>query len=139
MKKSQLKQIIKEEIKNILTEESSKNWTGGSSSLEDFITIIKNLPEDIKSIEIPINPSIFNPKVKTFNSPIDPEKKKEIIDITKYLTGEFKKKNDPIYSYSLNSYYGNKISPEQDDLYIKIDTKQSDEFGDSMSKGGGLD
>ena len=111
--------------------------------MNEFIKQIKDLPETLESIKVPIETIAFNPKDKTFDGPIKPGDKNKIIKIVKDMTKEFKEKGDPITMYGIRSYFGvlSRDKEVNDKCYIQFRTKGHDKFGKAMSRGdhGSLD
>jgi hypothetical protein len=118
-------------------------WAGSSDKEKDFIKMIKDLPETLESIKVPITTGHFNPEQKEFKGPINNSKKNAIIKIVKQMTKEYDKKQDSIIKYQLSSYYGvsSPARHETDPAYISFRTKGSEKFGKAMSRGdyGSLD
>ena len=112
-------------------------WAGSSDKEKDFIRMIKDLPETLSSVKVPIETSHFNPADKEFKGPINNAKKNAIIKIVKQMTKEYNQKKDPIVNYRIASYYGvsSPARHDTDPAYIQFNTKGSDEFGKAMSRG----
>jgi len=121
----------------------NSTFQGKTSNMNDFIKHIKELPETLKSIKVPIETSAFSPNSETFDGPIKSGDKAKIIKIIKDVTKEFKKKGDPIYEYGIRSFYGVLSADREvkDPVYVSFRTKAHDKFGQAMSRGdhGSLD
>jgi hypothetical protein len=111
--------------------------------MNEFIKQIKDLPETLESIRVPIETIAFNPKDKTFKGPIKSGDKNKIIKIVKDITKEFKEKGDPITKYGIRSYFGvlSRDKEVNDKCYIQFRTEGHNRFGKAMSRGdhGSLD
>ena len=115
----------------------SSTFQGSTSNMNEFIKHIKDLPKTLESIKIPIETLAFNPDQEEFKGPITSGDKNKMIKIVKEMTKEFKEKGDPIYEYSISSYYGvlSGDSEVEDPCYISFRTKSHDRFGQAMSRG----
>ena len=115
----------------------SSLFQGSTSNMNEFIKQIKDLPETLESIKVPIETLAFNPKNKTFKSPIKSSDKNQIIKIIKSMTKDFKEEGDPITQYKIRSYFGvlSRDKEVNDKCYIMFSTKGHDKFGAAMSRG----
>ena len=113
------------------------SFQGSTSNMNEFIKHIKDLPETLESIKIPVQTLAFNPEDKTFKGPINSSVKNKIIKIIKDMAKEFKKSGDPITKYGIRSYYGVLSGDKEvnDAVYIQFRTKGHDKFGQAMSRG----
>jgi len=119
---------------------------GKTNSMQEFVTHIKNLPEELGSIKVTNSTLSFTDSSHDveFKKKFTSANKAEVIKIIRDLSIEFKKKKDPIYQYELRSYYGTigkQRPPAENKFYISLQTKAKDDFGDRMSRGmmGSLD
>lgn len=142
----QFNQFVNEKIEYSSTkvngQDVTSSWAGKADNEKDFIKMIENAPETLKSIQVQTGTSHFNPDREEFKGPITASTKKKIIKIIKDVTKEYKSKGDPITSYQLNSYYGVfGKDHESHPAYIQYSTKGSDRFANDMSSGkyGSLD
>jgi len=115
----------------------SSSFQGSTSNMNEFIKQIKDLPETLESIRVPIETIAFNPKDKTFKGPIKSGDKNKIIKIVKDITKEFKEKGDPITKYGIRSYFGvlSRDKEVNDKCYIQFRTEGHNRFGKAMSRG----
>ena len=115
----------------------SSTFQGSTSNMNEFIKHVKDLPKTLKSIKIPTETLSFNPDQEEFKGPISSGDKNKIIKIIKDLTKQFKEKGDPVYEYSISSYYGvlSGSGETNDPIYISFRTKGHDRFGQAMSRG----
>ena len=140
------REFLNEKIKYASTrvngEERVSTWSGTTDNLKDFIKMIEDAPETLKSIKVTSGTNSFSPPREEFKGPIDASKKRKIIKIVKDVTKEFKKKGDTVTTYRFNSYYGaGSRNHHEDPAYIDYRTKALDKFADDMSSGkyGSLD
>ena len=117
-------------------EERVSSWSGTADNLKDFIKLIENAPETLRSIKVTSSTSSFAPSSEEFKGPINSSKKRKIIKIVKEMTKAFKDKGDAITSYRFNSYFGaGSRNHHEDPAYIDYRTKAIDQFGKDMSSG----
>ena len=112
---------------------------GKTNSMMEFVKHIKNLPEELGSIQVTNSTLSFTDsshEVK-FKKRFTPSNKAQVIKIIKNITNEFKKNGDPVYEYELSSFYGTlgKRTPAENNYYITMRTKGKDDFGRRMSRG----
>ena len=112
---------------------------GKTNSMMEFVKHIKNLPEELGSIQVTNSTLSFTDsshEVK-FEKRFTPSNKAQVIKIIKNITNEFKKKGDPVYEYELRSFFGTlgKRTPAENKYYITMRTKGKDDFGRRMSRG----
>ena len=119
---------------------------GKTNSMQEFVTHIKNLPEEIGSIKVTNSTISFTSSRDDveFKNKFTSADKAKVIKIIRDLSIEFKKKKDPIYQYELRSYFGTigkQKPPAENKFYISLKTKAKDDFGDRMRSGkmGSLD
>lgn len=115
----------------------TSSWAGNANNLDDFIKLIKDMPETLESIKVTKETSPFNPASEKFEGPITPDKKESIISIVKDVDKQFKEKGQEIHTFELKSYYGPSGQEKHlaDPAYIQYRTKESDRFVKSMSSG----
>lgn len=120
----------------------SVDWLGSTDSIEEFIELLKRVPDTIKSIKIPINLNNFS--TSNDYKTIEPSGnwRSEVITILKSALESDKSKS--IDRYHLRSFYGISHMPNKNDtdpVYIQLDSKSSREFGADMASGkhGSLD
>ena len=112
----------------------SVDWIGTADTLLDFTRALDKIPDTIQSIKVPIDTSYFNPNQKE----IFPEGdwKKKVRTIIFQVVGEHEKKDNKLEGIRISSYYGVGVKGADDHpIYVSVDTKQSREFGDAMSRG----
>ena len=152
MKKSELRQIIREEISRVLNEQVkmatsiingktiTSNIAGETGDLKEFEKLIMNIPDTVKSVEVQSDTSVFNPSSKEFKD-LNDAKRRQIINIVRDITSQYEAKGETVEVYELKSYYGVKPTEANDPFYIQYYTKKSIDFADRMGKGdyGSLD
>lgn len=117
-------------------EKIESSWAGSADNLKDFIKLIDNAPETLKSVKVTSSTASFAPSSEEFKGPINSSKKRKIIKIVKDMEKAFKAKGDAITSYRFNSYYGaGGKNHHEDPAYIDYRTKAIDQFGKDMSSG----
>ena len=112
----------------------SVDWIGTADTLLDFTRALDRMPDTIQSIKVPIDTTYFNPNQKE----IFPEGdwKKKVRTIIFQVVGEHEKKGNKLEGIRISSYYGVGVKGADDHpIYVSVDTKQSREFGDAMSRG----
>ena len=112
----------------------SVDWIGTADTLLDFTRALDRIPDTIQSIKVPIDTTYFNPNQKE----IFPEGdwKKKVRTIIFQVVGEHEKKGNKLEGIRISSYYGVGVKGADDHpIYVSVDTKQSREFGDAMSRG----
>jgi|TARA_B100000073_G_scaffold312917_1_gene287008 hypothetical protein len=112
----------------------SVDWIGTADTLLDFTRALDRIPDTIESIKVPIDTTYFNPNQKE----IFPEGdwKKKVRTIIFQVVGEHEKKGNKLEGIRISSYYGVGVKGADDHpIYVSVDTKQSREFGDAMSRG----
>jgi hypothetical protein len=122
MKKSDLKQLIKEEISKILNEDK-----GSFSTLEDLKSAIDNLSNKIGRIDVQNSLYYFQPghiRIKT-NKEGWKDKVKDILDQTLALDG-----GDEINVFRLWNY-----GDDNGKHYIQLRSDKSKKFADDMGSG----
>lgn len=115
-----------------------KDYTGTGDTIQALYRALDRVPEDrVKSIKVP--KVIKNQPNSSDYEVIEVQGdwKDKVRDILEDLES---KSNGTIYSYQLLSFFG-AIPRTQDQLYIKLNTKSGDDFGNKMAKGefGSLD
>lgn len=112
----------------------TENWIGNADTLEDFYKAVDRMPDTIQSIKVPIDTSYFNPNQKE----IFPEGnwKQDIKTIIAQVIEAHEKRGNKLEGIRISSYYGVGVKGAGDHpIYVSVDTKQSREFGDAMSRG----
>ena len=112
---------------------------GKTNSMMEFVKHIKNLPEELGSIQVTNSTLSFTTSADEvkFKKRFTPSNKAQVIKIIKNITNEFKKNGDPVYEYELRSFYGtlSKRTPAENNYYITMRTKGKDDIGRRMSRG----
>ena len=112
---------------------------GKTNSMMEFVKHIKNLPEELGSIQVTNSTLSFTTSADEvkFKNRFTSSNKAQVIKIIKNITNEFKKNGDPVYEYELRSFYGTlgKRTPAENNYYITMRTKAKDDFGAAMSRG----
>tara|TARA_Y100000593_G_C4311268_1_gene338472 strand:- start:1190 stop:1612 length:423 start_codon:yes stop_codon:yes gene_type:complete len=111
---------------------------GETNSMMAFVNHIKNLPEELGSIDITNSTLSFTTSADKveFKKKFTSSDKAKVIRIIKDLTIQKKKDKDPIYLWTISSYYGTGHKhPSEDSFYIQFRTKAKDKFGDDMASG----
>tara|TARA_A100000172_G_C3040358_1_gene110220 strand:+ start:1322 stop:1747 length:426 start_codon:yes stop_codon:yes gene_type:complete len=112
----------------------TENWIGNADTLDDFYKAVDRIPDTIQSIKVPIDTSSFNPNQKE----IFPEGnwKQDIKTIIAQVVESHEKRGNKLEGIRISSYYGVGVKGAGDHpIYVSVDTKQSREFGDAMSRG----
>ena len=125
---------FREDVSIINGKKYVTDWLGNADTLQDFQNALKRMPDTIKSIEVPTDTGVFNPGRKK----IKPEGswKLEVYSIIAKLVEEHKKEGNELEGIRISSYY--LIGPKGADdhpIYVVVDTKESREFGQAMSRG----
>lgn len=112
---------------------------GQADNLADFLQAIDRLPDTIKNIRVPINTNIYT--TSSDYKVIEPKSgwKQEVKDIVTGLVNKHQAEGKVVEDFKINSF--GVTSNPTDSFYIQLQTKQSKEFSDRMSKGeyGSLD
>lgn len=136
MNKSELKQIIREELENMMssrgTEKYIKAPSEGFSTLDKLKAAIDQLPDTLDSLKVPEELSYFSPRSieLTPGTPGWREEAKNILDNTLAMDG-----GDEINVFKLKSYFGWREDPSKDSLYIDLVSDKSQQFADDMGSG----
>lgn len=111
-------------------------WSGSADNEKDFIKMIKDAPETLKSIKVQSDTGVFNPGSEEFKGPINASKKSKIVKLVKDMTKAFEKQGEKITSYELRSY-GGVYGKDHDSstAYIVYKTERSDNFAKDMASG----
>ena len=125
---------FREDVSIVNGEKYSVDWLGTADTLLDFQDALKRMPETIEYINIPTDDKLFNPSAKK----IKPEGswKLEVYATVKKVIDMHEKEGNELEGIRISSYYG--IGPKGADdhpIYVSIDTKESREFGQAMSRG----
>ena len=109
---------------------------GSTDNIQDFFKHIDNLPDTVESIKVPLNTKSFKTSADQKKITTSPGYKQEIKDIISKVVEEYEEEGEKVHTYSLSTY-----GFKEDNLYIDLRTKQSDDFGKAMSRGdyGSLD
>lgn len=128
MKKSELKQIIREEIQKIINESEIPTVT--DVKLPELIKAIQALPDTIKSLSVPIEVKMDHPKSKSL-SPKTATWKEDAIKLIKNAIRTSTTDKGP-FTFSIRSYTRNTPTA---DYYIEIESPSTKKFAKSMSSG----
>ena len=125
---------FREDVSIVNGEKYSVDWLGNADTLQDFQDALKRMPETIEYINIPTDDRLFNPSAKR----IKPKGswKLEVYATVKKVIDMHEKEGNELEGIRISSYYT--IGPKGADdhpIYVSIDTKESREFGDAMSRG----
>ena len=125
---------FREDVSIVNGEKYSVDWLGNADTLQDFQDALKRMPETIEYINVPTDDKLFNPTAKR----IKPKGswKLEVYATVKKVIDMHEKEGNELVGIRISSYYG--IGPKGADnhpIYVSIDTKESREFGDAMSRG----
>tara|TARA_R110002012_G_scaffold277017_1_gene464147 strand:+ start:58 stop:489 length:432 start_codon:yes stop_codon:yes gene_type:complete len=112
------------------------NWIGNADTLDDFYKAVDRIPDTIQSINVPIDTTIFSTDQN--QKEIFPEGnwKQDVKTMIAQVVEAHEKKGNKLEGIRISSYYG--IGPKGADdhpIYVSIDTKESREFGNAMSRG----
>ena len=133
---------FREDVSIINGKKYVTDWLGNADTLLDFTRALDRVPDTIESIQVPINTTIFASSKD--NKIIKPEGdwRKEVRTIVFKVVGEHEKEGNKLEGIRISSFYtvGPKGAADHP-IYISIDTKESREFGQAMSRGdyGSLD
>ena len=125
---------FREDVSIVNGEKYSVDWLGTADTLVDFQDALKRMPETIEYINIPTDERLFNPSAKR----IKPKGswKLEVYATVKKVIDMHEKEGHELEGIRISSYYGiGPKGPAEDPIYVSIDTKESREFGDAMSRG----
>ncbi len=125
---------FREDVSIVNGEKYSVDWLGNADTLQDFQDALKRMPETIEYINVPTDDKLFNPSAKR----IKPKGswKLEVYATVKKVIDMHEKEGNELEGIRISSYYT--IGPKGADdhpIYVSIDTKESREFGDAMSRG----
>jgi len=125
---------FREDVSIVNGEKYSVDWLGTADTLLDFQDALKRMPETIEYINIPTDDRLFNPSAKR----IKPKGswKLEVYATVKKVIDMHEKEGNELEGIRISSYFG--IGPKGADdhpIYVSIDTKESREFGQAMSRG----
>ena len=125
---------FREDVSIVNGEKYSVDWLGNADTLQDFQDALKRMPETIEYINVPTDDKLFNPSSKR----IKPKGswKLEVYATVKKVIDMHEKEGNELEGIRISSYYT--IGPKGADdhpIYVSIDTKESREFGDAMSRG----
>ena len=125
---------FREDVSIMNGDKYSEDWLGNADTLEDFKSAIDRMPDSIEYINVPTDTQVFN----TSTTRIKPKGnwKKQVISLVNKVVGEHEKEGDELEGIRISSYYS--IGPKgaaKDPIYVSIDTKESREFGQAMSRG----
>ena len=125
---------FREDVSIVNGEKYSVDWLGNADTLQDFQDALKRMPETIEYINIPTDDRLFNPSAKR----IKPKGswKLEVYATVKKVIDMHEKEGNELEGIRISSYYT--LGPKGADdhpIYVSIDTKESREFGDAMSRG----
>ena len=125
---------FREDVSIVNGEKYSVDWLGTADTLLDFQDALKRMPETIEYINVPTDDKLFNPSAKR----IKPKGswKLEVYATVKKVIDMHEKEGNELEGIRISSYYG--IGPKGADdhpIYVSIDTKESREFGQAMSRG----
>ena len=125
---------FREDVSIVNGEKYSVDWLGNADTLQDFQDALKRMPETIEYINVPTDDKLFNPSSKR----IKPKGswKLEVYATVKKVIDMHEKEGNELEGIRISSYYT--IGPKGADehpIYVVVDTKESREFGDAMSRG----
>ena len=125
---------FREDVSIVNGEKYSVDWLGNADTLLDFTRALDRIPETIEYINVPTDTGIFN--ASTTRIKPEGDWRKEVRTIVFKVVGEHEKEGNELEGIRISSYYG--IGPKGADdhpIYVSIDTKESREFGQAMSRG----
>lgn len=111
---------------------------GKTDSLKEFEKLIMNIPDTVKGVRVQTGTEPFNPSREEFKN-LNNSKRRQIINIVRDVSKQYKDKGDPIEVYTLSSFYGVNSTEANDSFYIQYQTKGTGEFGKRMRSSGSLD
>ena len=125
---------FRKDVSIVNGEKYSVDWLGNADTLLDFTRALDKIPDTIEYVNVPTDTRVFN----TSTTRIKPEGdwRKKVRNMVFKVVGEHEKEGNELEGIRISSYYG--IGPkgaDEDPIYISIDTKESREFGQAMSRG----
>ena len=127
---------FREDVSIINGKKYVTDWLGNADTLQDFQDALKRMPDTIESIDVPLNTKLFS--TSNDSKKIKPEGswKLEVYATVAKVVEEHQKEGNKLEGIRISSYY--MIGPNGADdhpIYVRIDTKESREFGKAMSRG----
>tara|TARA_R100001129_G_scaffold33386_1_gene22521 strand:- start:18623 stop:19048 length:426 start_codon:yes stop_codon:yes gene_type:complete len=125
---------FREDVSIVNGEKYSVDWLGNADTLLDFTRALDRIPETIEYINVPTDTGIFN--ASTTRIKPEGDWRKKVRSMVFKVVGEHEKEGNELEGIRISSYYG--IGPKGADdhpIYVSIDTKESREFGQAMSRG----
>lgn len=111
---------------------------GETDNLKEFEKLIMNIPDTVRRVDVQSNTSAFGSSKERFEK-LNDSKRKQIINIVRDVTKQYKDNGDPIKVYSLNSFFTINPNEANDPFYIQYQTKGTNEFAKRMKSSGSLD
>ena len=125
---------FREDVSIINGKKYVTDWLGNADTLLDFTRALDRIPETIEYINVPTDTGIFN--ASTTRIKPEGDWRKKVRSMVFKVVGEHEKEGNELEGIRISSYYG--IGPKGADdhpIYVSIDTKESREFGQAMSRG----
>ena len=125
---------FREDVSIINGKKYVTDWLGNADTLLDFTRALDRIPETIEYINVPTDTGIFN--ASTTRIKPEGDWRKKVRSMVFKVVGEHEKEGNELEGIRISSYYG--IGPKGADdhpTYVSIDTKESREFGQAMSRG----
>ena len=112
------------------------DWLGEADTLIDFRDALKRMPDTIESITVPINTTIFSSDNDYKKIKPEGSWRLEAYTIVPKVVEQHKEEGNTLEGIRISSHFI--IGPNGADehpIYVIVDTKESREFGDKMSRG----
>ena len=112
------------------------DWLGEADTLLDFQDALKRMPDTIESITVPINTTIFSSDNDYKEIKPEGSWRLEVYTIVQKVVEQHKEEGNTLEGIRISSHFT--IGPNGADehpIYVVVDTKESREFGDAMSRG----
>lgn len=112
------------------------DWLGEADTLIDFRDALKRMPDTIESITVPINTTIFSSDNDYKKIKPEGSWRLEAYTIVQKVVEQHKEEGNTLEGIRISSHFI--IGPNGADehpIYVIVDTKESREFGDKMSRG----
>ena len=127
---------FREDFSTINGKKYTANWLGNADTLDDFYKAVDRIPDTIESIKVPINTKLFSTDQDEKKIIPEGDWKQNVKTIIAQVVEAHEKKGNKLEGIRISSYFS--IGPKGADehpIYVSIDTKQSRDFGNAMSRG----
>lgn len=127
---------FREDFSTVNGKKYTANWLGNADTLDDFYKAVDRIPDTIESIKVPINTKLFSTDQDEKKIIPEGDWKQNVKTIIAQVVEAHEKKGNKLEGIRISSYFS--IGPKGADehpIYVSIDTKQSRDFGNAMSRG----